>query len=201
MNFSKEHLQSEIVELKNFLVPFIRHPLVQIQNIPFWEWSRIILLQLLLTPAIGALKGFATQEKIFSSVLGGFFSFPILTLITMMISTLFIYYSFQIFCSETLSFRRLYLIVLLANIPFFLIQVISVLFQPLILLGLAFSTLLVITGITANFKIEKKLVIKIIGSLYLIYALIWTAGKVNSMRFDRNFESSRDEAPEVYLGR
>lgn len=201
MQLSKEHLKSEILELKNFLIPFIRHPMDKIQNIPYWDWSRIILLQVLITTTIGAVKGFATQSKIFSSVLGGFFSFPLLTLITMMISTLFVYYSFQIICSQTLSFRKLYLIVLLANIPFFLIQVIAVFLQPLILVGLAFSTVLIIMGITANFKIDKKIVIKIIGTLYLIYALIWTAGKLNSMRFDDNFESRREEAPEVYLGK
>jgi hypothetical protein len=125
---------------------------------------------------------------------------PILTLITLSVSCLFFYYSFQIFADRTISYRSLFATVFFANIPFFIFQIISIHFSPVALVGLGFTSLLLIVAFVDRFLIPKKIVIRLIGALYILFLGIWIAGRIDGSRIDKSWKTERVQAPEVKLG-
>jgi hypothetical protein len=193
-----EKITAELLECKEFLFAFLRHPLKEIPRVPDWSWQRLLLFQVTLTMATGALGGLLSLH-IFS-ILTQMILMPILTLITLMVCCLFFYYSFQIFADRTISFRSLFGTVFFANIPFFIFQIVSVHFSPVALVGLGFTALLLIVAFVDRYLLPKKIVIRLIGALYVMFFVIWIAGKIDGSRIDKSWKSERIQAPEVKLG-
>jgi hypothetical protein len=193
-----ENIKAELLECKEFLLTFLRHPLKEIVNVPDWSWRRLLLFQITLTMATGALGGLLSLH-IFS-IITQMILMPVLTLITLMVCCLFFYYSFQIFADRTISFRSLFGTVLFANIPFFIFQIVSVHFSPVALVGLGFTALLLIVAFVDRYLITKKIVIRLIGALYVLFFAIWVAGRIDGSRIDKSWKTERSMAPEVKLG-
>lgn len=198
MSFNKDFLLTELRDFKNTLVDYLRHPLQKIKNIPDWSWGKMIAFQVLITAFCGGLSALVQGKKVFGLVTG-MISMPFLTFVTAGVSTFFFYYAFQIFANITVSFRKLFTIIVFANIPFFFFQIIASYVPPIVLVGLAFSSLLMIVGFVEHFSLPKKRVVQLISALYIVFLLIWIAGKIESMRLEKNWGSEHD-APEVELG-
>ena len=198
--FFSEEVINEILDTKRVLLQFLRHPLKEIKNLPEWDWRRLLFLQISVTAACGALAGLI-DKKISISILVGLITMPMLTLVSLMVSTLFFYYCFQIFASKTISIRRLFTVILFANIPYFIFQILAGYLPPISLVGLAFTAVLLLVGFVENFQIDRKLAIRIIGSLFALIFVLWIWEQVNSSRWERTWNSDRYEAPEVELGK
>jgi hypothetical protein len=126
---------------------------------------------------------------------------PILTLITTFISSLFFYYTFQIFSEKILDFKALFTVVFFANVPFFVFQVISGFFPPILLVGLAFTAMLLIVALVDNFQLPKRFTTRLIVIIYVVfvatYAIAWwTTGH----SADHWRTPTEKDAPEVKLG-
>lgn len=198
--FLGEKVIHEILDTKRVLLRFLRHPLHEIKNLPDWEWQRLIFLQVSVTAMSGALAGLI-DKKISLSILVGLFTMPILTFISLTVCTLFFYYCFQIFANQTISLRKLFTVILFANIPYFIFQILAGLVPPITLVGLAFTAILLLVGFVETFGIDRKLAIRIIGGLYALILCMWIWEQINSSRWERNWNSDRYEAPEVELGK
>lgn len=197
----KEFLLREALEVKQHLVRFLRHPVTEIKNIPDWSWGRVLGLQVSLAAVTGALAGLV-EKKISLSIIVGLFISPILTLITLGISTLFFYYCFQIFAEKTVSVRRLFTLILFASIPQYIFQIVSSYVPPITLVGMAFAAYLLLVGFVENFQIQKKMALKMIVTLYVLFFLIWFSDQASKMeRWNRSWGPDRIEAPEVELGK
>lgn len=201
MSLTKDQFINELLDVKKVLLTYIKHPIQQIKYLPDWHWPKLILVQAAFTAVCGALAGLL-EEKIIFSVIAGLISMPFITLVTVAVSSLFFYYCFQIFADKTVSFRKLFTIVFFANIPHFIFQIASGYLPPVILVGLAFTALLLVVAFTEHFVVEKKLVIRIIAALYAIFFVIWIIGRINSSRIENEWGSDiKIEAPEVELGK
>lgn len=192
-----EALKNEVREINSYLIPFVKNPIEKIKTIPDWTWTRLIWLQMSIAAATGALAGLVEHKLSWSILVGAFIS-PILTLITLSIASLFFYYCFQIFSERTLQPRKLFTIVLFANIPQFIFQIVTSYIPPIYLVGLAFTGILLLIGLVENFHLDKKLTIKIISSLYAIFLALWISNKISAMKTDR---WEKDDIPAVELGK
>lgn len=201
MKFHQEKLLADFYDIKTHFIRFLRHPLQEIQALPNWHWEKLIAFQIFLAAASGALGGLLEKKYIVSLFFGLFIS-PILTLITLGIATLFFYYCFQIFLKLTVSLRTLFTLILFANIPQFIFQIISNLFPPITLFGIAFTAALLIIGFITHFNIEKKKATQLVVALYALFFAVWLTNQVaNSDKFDRSWSPETIEAPEVNLGK
>jgi hypothetical protein len=196
----KEKILREALETKQHLMRFLRHPMVEIKQIPDWSWERLISLQVIVAATTGTLAGLVEKKSTLSIVAGLFLS-PILTMPTLGIATLFFYYCFQIFAHQTVSMRRLFTLILFASIPMFIFQIISGYVSLISMVGLAFAAYLLWIGFQSNFQIAKKLALQMIVTLYATFFLIWGYNVINtSSRWEKNWGSEKIEAPEVELG-
>lgn len=118
----KNEIKSDLFEIKQILIPFIKQPVANIKKLPDWHWRTLIIAQVLMTSFSGMLSGLFQRSV--PSILFGFFMMPLLTLMTVSISSLFFYYTFQIFTEKHIEFRKVFTAVFFANIPFFIFQTI-----------------------------------------------------------------------------
>jgi len=159
----------------------------------------LIFVQVLVAAITGALSGLVGRS--FLGIISGAIFTPILTLITILVSSLFFYYTFQIFAGVTLPFRRIATVVFFATLPFFIFKILSDLVPPIVLIGLAFTSVILIVGFVENFRLPKKLVVRIILGVYVMIFLVWAWGRWDSLRLERNWRPDTTlEAPEVHLG-
>lgn len=191
-------LKAELLESQEFLFRYIRHPVQQITKIPDWSWKRLLTIQAVLTMLTGALSGIVSLSVF--SVVQQIIMTPILTLITISVSSLFFYYTFQIFAEKTVAFRSIFSVVLFANIPFFIFQIVSAYFSLISMVGFAFTALLLIVAFVDSFKISKSLVLKLIGALYVLFLGVWIMSRIDGSRIDKTWKSEKIQAPEVKLG-
>lgn len=187
-------IKNEILQSKDFLIAFLKQPFKEIKNIPDWSWRRLLILQILITMASGALSGFLSQSIL------AVFTMPILTLMMLFVTCFFFYYTFQIFADKTLSFRQLFATVFFANIPFFIFNIISSYVSPITLVGFAFSAFLLIVAFVDRHQLPKKIVIRIISTMYALILVLWILGRIDGSRADKAWRSQKLEAPEVHLG-
>lgn len=195
----KDLILNEILEVKNFLFHFLRHPLTEIKSAPQWHWYRIIGLHVTVAALSGAIAGLL-EKKIIFSIVAGLFLTPILTSIFLGVAAVFFYYCFQLFLKQTFSFKKICTILVLAYIPQMVLQIVSAYVPPVFLVGMAFTAILLVLGFTGNFQIERKKATQIVGSLYAIFAILWLISQASNARFENGWNPDRMEAPEVRLG-
>jgi hypothetical protein len=198
----KELFLSEALEIKRHLVQFLKHPMQEIKHIPDWPWGRLLALQISMAAVTGALAGLAERKTTFAIIAGLFLS-PILTLITLGISTLFFYYCFQIFAGKTVAARSLFTVILFASIPQYIFQIISGYVPPITYVGMAFAAYLLWVGFIENFQLDRKLMLRLIVALYAILFILTAWNQIRSSPRWEKVMGSPDsyEAPEVELGK
>jgi Na+/pantothenate symporter len=192
------NLQKEFQEIQLALRSFLSHPVEGMKRIPQWEWRRVILAQILITVLSGALSGLIHRS--IGAIIWNVIQTPILTLITTFISSLFFYYTFQIFNERIIDFKTLFTTVLFANIPFFIFQIISGFFPPILLIGLAFTALLLIVGFVENFQIPRVFITRLIAGLYVVFVATYGLAWWSMSKSNDSWHSRSEEAPEVKLG-
>lgn len=191
-------LKNHLLEIKSYLTQFIRHPLEGMKKLPGWNWKTLLLCQILVTMISGALSGLLQMH--FTNIIIGLFSAPILTLMTVFISSLFFYYTFQIFVGKLLSFRAVFEVVFFANIPFFIFFILNTYFPPIIPIGLGFTSLLLIVGFVENLQIPKKFITRLVAGIYVLMLMTYILTWWKNFQIEENRKSQSYQVPEVKLG-
>ena len=166
--------QPKLVDIKKLvadLVFFVKDPIHSIAVLPDWNWPSVLTVQILLALASGLLAGIIQFN--FYRVLYGLFLMPVVTTVSALLLALFIYYFFQFAEGRTESFRKIFILVILSSIPFYIFQIVSVYFAPISLIGFGFTSLLAIVGLTENFRVERKRASILIGSLFVFILIAW----------------------------
>lgn len=169
-------------DVLKYLAEFIRHPIERIKNLPNWRWP----LLLFTLGTVAATSGFISglfPPSVFRIISGTIIS-PLLTAFTTYVGTLFIYYYFQIFENQTHPFRKIFTLLFLANIPFFVLQIGSEIVPPLTLVGFAFTAILIAVGLTENFNFPKPRSIKLVSIMYIAVFIIWLINRITLSRMD-----------------
>ncbi|CAE79434.1 Yip1 family protein [Bdellovibrio bacteriovorus] len=170
-------------EVIRYIINYLRHPVEKIKTLPDWNWPLLIMTLVALSILSGVLTGLVPPN--FFRIMGGIIVSPMVAAVTTFIGSLFIYYYFQVFEKRTCSLRKIFTLVLFANIPFFIFQVGSELLPPITLLGFAFTALLMAVGLTENFQMEKRRALRLVTILFAIVFIIWLWNRIDISRLER----------------
>ena len=163
-----------------FILNYLKNPLVEIKSHLSWSWQKSILYYALISVTAGFINGLI-PPNIYNIAFGLIFM-PIITFVTSHILAGFFYYYFQVFEKRMVGFLEIFHLVILANIPFLLIHTLSSLIAPITLIGLAFSALLMIVGLTDKLNLNRKKSIQLVSLLYLMIFAVWIWEKLITSR-------------------
>jgi Yip1 domain. len=166
-----------------YISRYLRHPLQQIAHLPDWSWTTLIVTLIVVSMASGVLTGLVPPN--FFRIMSGVIISPIVALVTAAIGALFFYYYFQVYEKRTLPLRKIFTLILFANIPFFIFQVGSEIIPPITLVGFAFTAMLMAVGLTENFQMEKRRALRLVGVLFAVVFILWLANRIDVARMDR----------------
>lgn len=170
-------------EVIQYILNYLRHPIEKIKSLPDWNWPLLIMTLVTLSIISGVVTGLVPPN--FFRIMGGIIVSPIVGVVTTFIGSLFIYYYFQVFEKRTCSLRKIFTLLLFANIPFFIFQVGSELLPPITLVGFAFTAMLMAVGLTENFQMDKRRALRLVTILFAIVFLIWLWNRIDISRLER----------------
>lgn len=179
-NFSR-FLKAEFFRL----LIYLRNPVEGIHTLPDWSLQQAFLRQSFLAVTSGAISGLLSFE--FFSFMYGIFLFPLIAIIAAPILALFLYYYFQIFEHKTVSYKKLFTLVVLSNIPFLVFHILSNYLAVINLVGTAMTGLILVVGLNQNFAMEKRRAVRLVSILYIILALVWAYNQFEVMKLRSRF--------------
>lgn len=172
-----ENTTIDIQSLLRFLIEFIKHPIQKISTLPDWNWPSLLVVHLVLSIVSGVLAGLLKFN--FYRVAAGLLLMPIVSTVSVFMMSLFLYYYFQFFENKVENFRKIFTLVVLSSIPFYLFQVISEYFSAISLIGFAFASLLSIVGLCDNFRVERIRAYRVVGIVFALVVIAWLGNKLN----------------------
>lgn len=161
----------DVRALTEYLFEFIKNPVKKIAALPDWNWPSIFTIQILLSIASGILAGLIKLN--FYRVAAGIFLMPIISTIGALLLSLFIYYYFQFIESRTESYRKIFVLVILSSIPFYIFQILSEYLPIISIVGFAITSLLAVVGLCENFRLDKKRAYIFVGLLFVLVLATW----------------------------
>lgn len=174
-----------------FILEFLKNPIQNISRLPKWSWKRTVLISVLISVAAGTLNGFI-PPNIYNIAFGLIFM-PLISFLLTHILSGFFYYYFQVFEKRTVDYLNLLRMVVLANVPFLILHSLTSLLPPLTLIGLAFSALLLVVGLTESFSLDRKRAIKLVSVLYVMVFVVWLWEKIDTRRLSRTFSAPYEQ--------
>lgn len=168
--------QIDVNEILNFLTEYVKHPIQKISKLPEWNWPSLITVHVIISILSGVLAGLLKFN--FYRVAFGIFLMPLVSTVSAMMMTLFLYYYFQFFENRIENFRKLFTLVVLSSIPFYIFQIISEYFSFVSIIGFSFSSLISIVGLCENFNLQKKRAYATIGFVFALVVLTWISNKM-----------------------
>lgn len=172
-------------EVLSILVRFFKNPVQVMKKIPEWDWKTLIVLQLVIS-LISSVIASLINLNIWQ-ILKGLLIIPPVSLVTAGVSSTFLYYAFLFLTQQNLPPKDIFTLVILSNIPFFIFHTFSPFFPPITLLGFLFTALLLIIGLVERFSLPRPLVMKVVGSIWLVYLTIWILGQLESYQIGHRF--------------
>ena len=165
-----------------FLIWFFKNPIEHIKRLPKWSLRNIVLVHFLFSIASGSVAGLITLK--FWNILFGVLAFPFISMTLTLVLSSFIYYYFQVFERRSVNFVELLTLVVFANFPFFVFQIASNYIPIISIVGLLFTGMLLIVGLTENFKMSKKRSIRLVGALWFLIFLVWLSNRFSIQKMD-----------------
>lgn len=165
-----------------FLIWFFKNPIEHIKSLPKWTLRNIIMVHFLFSIVSGSISGIISLK--FWNIAYGILAFPLISMTLTAVLTTFIYYYIQVFEKRSVDFVQLLSLVVFANFPFFIFQIASNYISIISVVGLLFTGMLLIVGLTENFKMSKKRSIRLVGALWFMIFLVWLFNRVQTQRLD-----------------
>ena len=157
--------------LFQYLIGFVKNPIEKIRVLPNWNWTSLFVFHIVLAVVSGILAGLLKLNAL--RMAAGLFIMPVVSTVSALLLTLFLYYYFQFFEKKTESYRRLFTLVVLASVPFYLFQILAEHLSFISIIGFAMTSMLGIVGLTENFGVEKKRAGIVVGGLFLLVLATW----------------------------
>ena len=161
-----------------FLADFAKHPLNKITEIPDWSWASLFLVQICISVLSGVLAGLLKLN--FYRVAYGFFLMPVVSTVSSLLMSAFLYYYFQFFEERTENFKKIFSLVIVASIPFYFFQILSEYLAVISLIGFAFTSALIIVGLNETFRVPKKRCYQLVGLLFGLVLFTWLANRLST---------------------
>jgi hypothetical protein len=167
--------QVNVKEIVEFLIAFVKDPVQKIKHLPDWNWSSLFLLHIVLAIISGVLAGLLKFN--FYRVAAGLFLMPIISTVAALLMAMFLYYFFQFFEGKTVEFRKLFTLVVLSSIPFYLFQVLSEYLSFISIVGFGMTSVLGVVGLCENFDLHRKRAYVVVGSLFVLVLMTWISNQ------------------------
>ncbi len=161
----------DVKSILDFLFKFIKQPHLMITQIPNWSWKSLFVIQLSISIASGLIAGILKLN--FYRIFAGLIIMPIVSTISSLLLASVLYYYFQFFENKTESFKKIFSLVIIASIPFYLFQILSEYFSPISIIGFSMTSLLLIIGLNEIFKVNKKRCYQIVSVLFALVLITW----------------------------
>ncbi|MBL7555352.1 MAG: YIP1 family protein [Bdellovibrionaceae bacterium] len=165
-----------------FLIWFFKNPIEHIKRLPRWSLRNILLVHFLFSVVSGTIAGLISLK--FWNILFGVLAFPFISMTLTLVLSSFIYYYFQVFEKKSVDFVQLLSVVVFANFPFFVFQIASNYVPIISIVGLLFTGMLLIVGLTENFKMTKRRAIRLVGTLWFLIFLVWLSNRFSVEKLD-----------------
>jgi hypothetical protein len=169
--------RQKVDDVLHFLFQYLKNPIQAVRQLPDWDWPTLHIFLAACAAIGGFLSGLVAVK--FSQVLGGLIVFPITVTVMSWLLTGFFYYSFFFLFQRELQLKALFTLIALSLLPFFAIYIISPILDPLKIIGLSVSAILLGVGLSEMTGIDRKKIFKLIGALYLVYLLFWVFNTIN----------------------
>lgn len=186
MSQAAPQLRNELRDLLRFLLKFAKNPVEAIRSSPDWTWPATVSLQVGISLIAGALSG--VLSKSFLNFVAGLFILPLMSLLFAVLISFFIVSFFAFFMSRTLDRRRVFAIVVIANIPHLLMQIFSGFVPPLGLIGFAATCFLLVVGINEHFQIPRPILNRLAFGLFITYFIFWGIYQYQASQQAQRFE-------------
>ncbi len=172
--------KEQLREIAFFLPNFFRAPIEGMKRLPEWDWLTIISLHAIFGALIGLCTGLI-RGNLLSIIFQPFISALSALFIGFAGAALF-YYFILFYLNRQTDFLRLYTMIALATLPMIALRMLSFIGSPINLIGFAITCLLCSVGLVENFAVERKLALRILGSIYALFAITWMTGVIISSR-------------------
>jgi hypothetical protein len=186
-SFRLIHLRDE---LTRFLRIYLKDPVGTLRSPLYLSWPSILSLLAASAMLSGAVVGLLNHS--FLDFATGLLLFPVTCVVITAVFTFFIYYYFSFFHSTFLEFRRLYSVVVLAVIPYFVFHSVSGYLSAIDLVGFAIAALLLIVGLVEQFSLDRRTCVRLVGALGLGFFIMWS---VSQYRMVKREEAERSAQP------
>lgn len=164
--------------LRRYLLLFARNPIEKIKHVPTFDWPHLIFFIGALAAISISLNGIVGQYFNFNMILAVLL-FPVASIVVTFIMSGFFYYTFLFFLDKKIEFKSLVTVILFATIPYYIFEIAEPAFKAVRLIGLLFSSVLVIVGLVENFGLNKKFVIRLVGAAVVVYFILWGLAMLN----------------------
>ena len=163
-------------EIFKELLAYLKNPQKKINELPDWDWQTLGAVHLLLAVSSGVAEGIVARK--FYQIIGGIIFTPILYTFTLLVFGLGLYYVILYYFGKEVSVRRLLTVLVMANIPFLIFQILTPLFSLITLAGFFFSSMILIVGLVNNFSLPRKEVAYLIFGFYTLAFVFEIWGKI-----------------------
>ncbi len=187
MKISKHDLLRDFETLKNYCKDYLLHPIEHIKTPPDISFESILVGTFVINIAHGIVRAIYSFNWI--QFLLGLLITPFLAAGVLALTTLFLFYFFQISFQKTFSFKKISTVLFVAYLPAFLFFVASVAYPPLFLMGLLLMSALLAVGLVENFQVPRKTVLKLVSAGAFLAVVFWV--------FDRFYVYNAPIAPKT----
>jgi hypothetical protein len=99
---------------------------------------------------------------------------------------------FRLWTHRFVPWSRMFTVLVVSYIPFFLLQSVSSHIPPMMVLGYALTSLMMIVGLTESLKLPRKAVIQITSAFFVLFLILWSWNNVETFLHDRKYPESAD---------
>ena len=170
-DFDKARYIEFLKSLLYFLPKFFKNPIEGMKNAPNLNWYEVISLQFIVSLASGLLSGIISKSFIF--LFWGVFIYPFFSILVSFVACLLLHYGILFFFQKEYSIRQTYIILVLANLPFLVLRLISPIVPSIDIIGFLIVGFLLVVGLVENYGLDKKKVIKLVFYIVLGLAITW----------------------------
>ncbi len=192
---SKNQIVADLKILITFLKVFLRAPFENIKKLPPIHWQSGLIFVFGLNILFGMARAIFSPSLL--SAIVGFFITPILAVILMSLTTLFLVYFFQFILNKIIPYGKLFNILLAAYIPGCLFFFGSIFYAPLFVLGVVTTSSLLVMGLVENLEIPKKLGVRLVVVGGMIVMVFWLAQMIFERQANNDLKSLDELEKEI----
>ena len=175
MQLEEQHQDEPQLEklghLARYLVEYARNPMQKIKTVPDWDWPALVVFYITAAAICGMLRGVLIGH--ITEVFSGLIVTPIMSVFTAALVTALVYYTLVFLFDRDSSLRRIFTLVMLAALPTMILSIVSHWASIITLIGLLLSGILLVVGVSANFRVDQKKLGKLVAAIFLAYFLFW----------------------------